>query len=209
MRELLLALILSFFGQQVLAIGESDPEGSDETPDFDQVVVSSYAGAGSGCVSGSGVQAKFSNGKLVLLTGDLDAVAGPDHRRSESREFCEMLIDLDIPTGWTYAIKNASGKVNTRLGPDTRAVVQLTSRFAAGDEESNAELVIEDRGEGNRDFIEDMLDQPVFAPCDVARTLMIKLALRVEASRRGGELAVAAMPGPTAFEMTWKRCPQN
>jgi hypothetical protein len=196
-----LALILT--GTVAMSAGRVITTG--DLPDLSEVDVTGVTMAGTGCIDGSGASVYFDGESLVVEALEIGVVAGAQHRRSDSRESCQFIVDLNVPAGWTYAIENISGGTNTILENESLAQADFASWYGASSETSIASLPITTVGESSEDFAVNM-ESVVYAPCDATRSLKFKMALRVDLGTAQDAFAAAEFNSPVTLGLQWKRC---
>src|SRR5690606_12960464 len=84
-------------------LASADHLDDDVTPPY--VFIQDIQYAGSGCPAGSVWSNLWSDHKRFQLVFDsFAAEVGPYVSRAESRKNCQIMIDLDYPHGWSFAI---------------------------------------------------------------------------------------------------------
>jgi hypothetical protein len=205
MKFLKLGINLALVFKGTLAMSAGRVIDDQEVPDLEQVEVADVTMAGTGCIDGGGASVHFDGEALIVEARELGAIAGDEHRRSDSRESCQFIIGMSVPEGWTYAVGQVSGGLNTALDSDTMAEADFATWFSATSEQGSASMPVYGRGRASEDFSLDM-DTLVFAPCDGERSLKFKMALRVDLGDNVNAFAAADFEGPTRLGLQWKRC---
>ncbi|MEZ4741664.1 MAG: DUF4360 domain-containing protein [Bdellovibrionota bacterium] len=179
-----------------------------DVPDLDDVWISNVAAGGTGCKGQEGAYAYFDGQAIVLQTEGLNVIKGERIPASEARKFCQYLIELEVPSGWTYGIVAVEGNMETYLNYGTKAVAKLNASFVGDGDSGAAEIIHKYTGYDDTNFYE-RLDQVIYAPCDNNRSLKLKQALQLSkasSSRTSRRFSEAQLDSPVSFYLTWKRC---
>jgi hypothetical protein len=196
-----------------------DPDSTDVIP-FETapryVRVRSLSYAGSGCPQGS-VSGRVQAGRdgMMVLFDEFVAEVGPGAPFSAKRKNCQLNIDLDYSSGWSYAVKsmNYNGYVSLERG--VTASIQASLYFQGS--ASTATIRKSLTGPLDRNYvIRDSLgnSSAVWSPCGAQRSLNINTQILLSNSgnsRRSGLIAVSSdagdLPGGVGnLTLMWKRC---
>jgi hypothetical protein len=183
-----------------------------ETPD--QVEVRSVGQSGTGC-GATLTTATFTSDRewLLLFGSDLSARTGPGVLPAEGRVFCQVLVDLDYPDGWQYAVEPASGYTSSlELDADVVATLHIDRWFtgAPAAETMTFEQVF--RGPASSALY--TMEQPApvlgpWSPCGAPRALNVRTEARVSRLQNpSGTGAITISPpwGIQTLHLRWQRC---
>ncbi len=198
--KLLAALLPLTFASAALA----------DAPGYVRIRNISYAG--SGCPAGT-VSQNVAPDLLAftLLFDSYIAQIGPGVALSESRKNCQLLIDLDFPSGWSYTVFTADyrGYASLQSGVSGQ---QISSYYFQGQSQT-ARLGTNFSGPMTRDFqIRDTLGLNAFvwSPCGAQRALNINSQIRLSSSNRtaSGLITTDSIDGEFKhiYGMQWRRC---
>jgi len=137
-------LVLPFVGQSLagVVLGQAsraaagaveDKRESGAELDSAQTLISSVVFAGTGCPSGSGVDSALSaDSNVVTLTfSDYIATTSPTDTITNSRENCQLNLNLNYPDGYQYSVKSAEFRGQASL-EDGVTAEQLTTYYFSG-----------------------------------------------------------------------------
>jgi hypothetical protein len=177
------------------------------------VSIRSAVSGGSGCPGRQplvGVSADRE--RIYFANGVLEAHAGPDEPPAEGRKFCQLTIDLDFPSGYSYAI---SGEWPNRgivdLDPNVNAELKI-ERYFTGELEDSEPIAFTFRGPlSNHSFVEPDPDGVMtpFSPCNRDTLLNIKTSVRVSKLHNpsgSGSIRISPPWGIQVLRLHWKRC---
>jgi Domain of unknown function (DUF4360) len=175
-------------------------------------VVSVMAG-GTGCPDAAAEATVAGDILKVQLNRSFSAEAGPGRLLSASRKNCQVNIQLDVPDGFTYAIKSVETSGYSSLPAGAKGYVQTTTYFTG--EQPQATARREFVGPLAEDFsITETIDDAalVFAPCDVQRALNINSQVKVDkgtsASHEVSSITVDGATFGQSYQLVFARCPQ-
>ncbi|HYX39017.1 MAG TPA: DUF4360 domain-containing protein [Oligoflexus sp.] len=186
-------------------------------------LVPSYVGItmvsvnGSGCPKDS-VQTNIAKDRLSFSLNFWDYLAEvkPGSTPSSQRKFCQISVDLDVPTGWRFAV----------AGFDYRGYIKLDEGIEAA---HNTEYYIQGTGmqgnsvtnskkgpQDNAFFYQQQVkiaDQ-VWSSCEKQRTMQIKLKMQVTNTdpnrfpNAEGTIGTDSVEGSfQKWKLSWSRCP--
>ena len=187
-----------------LALSAARLESTDESPNLAQVKIEGATMAGTGCANGIGASVHLEGSTLVTEARELGAIASRQHRRTDSRESCQFIIDLAVPAGWTYAADRVSGSLKAFLGTGAKARADFAVWFGPG-QLANGTLLATASGSSSTGYSIG-LGPLIYAPCTGGRSLKVKAALNVDRGSRTDTLAAAEFTGPVRYNLRWKRC---
>lgn len=171
--------------------------------------------AGSACPAGS-VSARISAGRdaFDIIADGFVAEVGPGVPFSAKRKNCQLIIDLDYPSGWSYAVHSFEHRGYASLDRGVKATLQASLYFQGQASTATAKTVL--TGPLDRDFVvRDSLgaNAQVWSPCGAQRALNInsQIVLSNSANTRGFGLVTIdtgadAPSGLGKLYITWKRC---
>ena len=137
------------------------------------------------------------------LTGQVNA-----NTTRRNRKFCEMITVLDVPAGWSYAVKYIKGKGYTHLdeGAKVKQTIQANFQF-----NNTHKFVEEIEGPDSKTLKTNIVipdDELVYSPCN--EDMYFKFKLSVQASATDGNSAFIAFEKDWREYMkvglVWKRC---
>ncbi len=184
--------------------------GSRSGPGYVRVRSISYAG--SGCPAGSvSTNVSPDGGSFSLMWDQFDAEAGPGVALSAGRKNCQLALDLDFPSGWSYAVKSVDHRGFVSLESGTTAT--LTTGYYFQGQATTARLSTSFYGPASKDYlVRDTLGSTaqVWSPCGSPRALNINVQARVSSTSRAGSglITLESPVGGTLGGMTleWQRC---
>lgn len=172
------------------------------------VYVRNVSYAGSGCPAGSVDQmVRYHAGDLLIDFDDLIAESGPGIPLTAGRKTCQILIDLRVPSGWSYSVRSATYRGDVDLDAGATAV-QTTSYYFQG-QASTGSLSTTLRGPTRRGFtVTDNLTSSLWSPCGVNRALNINVQAKVTGSRNAYALMSLDSPFNLSHDvkLAWRRC---
>jgi hypothetical protein len=185
-----------------------------DQPNPDDVYITGFSYAGSGCPAGSAVDIISDDARsFILLLDAFVASAGPDISITENRKNCQLNIGLHVPQGWSYAPSNVDFRGYAQLDRRVEGTVKAVYYFGGSTRQATAQSVF--RGPMDDDFvIRDTLglESLVWSPCGVERNLNINTQVRVNNSRNRAGSGMVMLGdfidwGQTlTVNLTWRRC---
>ena len=178
------------------------------------VHVRSLSWAGSGCPAGS-VASNVSPDlqAFTLLFDNYIAQIGPGVPLTESRKNCQIAVDLDFPSGWSYSILTVDYRGYADLESGVRG--EQSSAYYFQGSTATPRLTTTMNGPAARDYqIRDTLGvaATVWSPCGASRALNINSQVRLTSSNRNarGMLTVDSIDGQLktlqVYGLQWRRC---
>lgn len=201
------------YGAPVVIASLFATAASADAPPYVRVRSISYAGTG--CPAGSVSQNVSSdNQAFTLLFDQFVAEIGPGIPLSKNRKNCQIAVDLDFPSGWSYSVATLDYRGFVSLEAGARAEQSAAYYFQG--QAATARLSTPMYGPVNRDFqIRDTLGvaAAVYSPCGLQRALNINTQLRLVANPgASGYIANDSIDGQFQthtlyrYGLTWQRC---
>lgn len=180
-------------------------------PDYARVRSISYAGTG--CPAGT-IQGRFGSDltSFSLESDDFVAEAGPGVALSASRKNCQIMLNVDFPAGWSFAVAEVDYRGYVAL--DRGVSATQTSAYYFQGQSTSARLSTTLTGPTFASYrIKDTLgiSAYVWSPCGLSRALVINAQARVDNTRNrsgDGVITVDRVSGRLAqvYGLSWKRC---
>lgn len=169
--------------------------------------------AGTGCPAGSVSQNVSPDLQaFTLLFDEFVAEVGPGVSLGKGRRNCQIAVDLDFPSGWSYSVATLDyrGYVNLESG----VVADQSAAYYFQGQGATARLNTPMYGPVSRDYqIRDTLGlaAQVWAPCGMQRALNINTQIRLSAQPgRRGLITTDSIDGQMKtlyrYGLTWQRC---
>lgn len=180
-------------------------------PDYVRIRDIKYAG--SGCPAGSvGADVAGDLSAFTLLFDQYQANVGPGIPMNEKRKNCQINLSLEIPNGWSYTLFTVDTRGYVSLEPGVRALQQSLYYFQGQMRTGRLQTVVygpADRNYAARDQI--AMENQVWSPCGVSRSLNINTEVRVDNSAapfRQGMITVDSIDGQfkQIYGMQFRRC---
>ncbi|WP_255955692.1 DUF4360 domain-containing protein [Streptomyces odontomachi] len=201
----LFAAALSAQGAQAATTPDAAP--SEAT----QVSIESVNG--SGCPAGTArVSVASDNSTLTVTYSNYYALAGIGAEPTDARKNCQLILDVEAPAGYTYAIfgLDYSGHAHIEAGATGS---QRSEYFFQGSTSGVVKShTITGPYDGDWSTSDDTSDQLVWAPCDAQRYLNVNTELRVDAGTSDTQhssslIAMRSTDAPAStYHLTWKKC---
>jgi hypothetical protein len=177
----------------------------------EQVSIRSLVYAGSGCAPRVGLIGRLGgfdrNGfpqKLSLAFANYNARQGPGILLSERRRNCNLVLSLNLPGGWQYAIKSVRYQGFASLPPSVSALQQSAYEYPFVSGVATLESTL--RGSFVARFQRDDSLLPrewVWSPCNRA----MPLNLRTQIVLSGPRIRPANLRASTHnYGLIWRRC---
>jgi hypothetical protein len=198
-----------------LALVLSGPAYADtpapDAPPSGTVTAATVTANGSGCPAGTAkVHVNRRNTGFRVVFDQYFAMAGRDAEPTARRRNCFLIVQMQVPSGWTYAIADAEYRGYAHLAAGTSAV-QATTYYVQGSSDTK-NLTHTINGPYDARFVTRDTGALVWAPCDQQRNLNINTELRANLG--------TADPGSTNFisltkwrntsyaryRFAWRRC---
>ena len=196
--------------------GSGGGSGGDRPGDVTlpgDISINSLIYAGSGCPVGSVAESvSRDNNAFTLIFDDFIAEVGPGVSRRESRKNCQLLIDIDQPAGWTYALATFDYRGFVSLDRGLKATQKATYYFQAQSNQQSFETQFQ--GVVDKDFVaRDVVPTAAlqFAPCDSKRPLNINSQVKIDSSRNrngSGIITQDSVDGKLSqtYGLIWRKC---
>lgn len=181
------------------------------------VRVRSLSYAGSGCSAGSvDTSIAADRQSFTMYFDEFLAEVGPGVALREKRKNCQLNIDLDYPSGWSYAVASLDYRGYVSLERGITATQSTSLYFQGQGQRQTATLRQAFTGPIERDFlIHDGLAGAarVWSPCGSQRSLNLNtsIQLNTSSSERSGLITLGYgagdLPGGVGqLALVWKRC---
>jgi hypothetical protein len=178
-----------------------------------QVTVRRITYAGSGCPAGSVSQNLSPDSTAFTLIFDsFVAEVGPGVPFSERRKNCQINVDLNFPSGWSFTVTQIDYRGYVSLEPGVTGLQKANYYFQGQRQSANAGTPF--YGPTDKDYqVRDTvgLDAEVWSPCGASRALNINSQVRLDnrrAPESRGLLTTDSIDGTftTKFYLNWRRC---
>lgn len=169
--------------------------------------------AGTGCPAGSVSENLSPDFKAFTLIFDsFVAQVGPGVPFSEKRKNCQINVDLNFPSGWSFTVSNIDYRGFASLEPGVIGLQKATYYFQGQRQSSNAGTPF--YGPLEKDyFVRDTLslESAVWSPCGAQRSLNINSQVRLDNQRapmNSGLLTTDSIDGTfeTKLYLMWRPC---
>ncbi|WP_163832820.1 DUF4360 domain-containing protein [Spartinivicinus ruber] len=210
------------FGASICAIAllpmvsvSANPTIALEDPPENSVYIEDIVYGGTGCPNGTvGTSIAPSGLNFGVSFDQYIAGIGEDYTRADKRKYCELRINLHVPSGYSYAIADIIYRGYAEL--DKGIVGTLKSRYRFQGELLEAGFAKTIRGQVDKDFAyEDTLDLEsyVWSDCGATAPVVLNTQIRlnstpVAAPNAGGTIGVDSVEGKLTQEygLVWRRC---
>ena len=183
------------------------PARADDLPSSLSIRGITYAGSGcpAGTIEGD-VASDLSGVKLYF--DEFVAETGPGVPFSEGRKNCQIVLDLNLPQGWSYAIANVSYRGYVDLDRGVTATQTSTYYFQGSANQASLHTTL--NGPVNDDYvIRDTLavTNQIWSPCSAQRALNINASVRTT-GRSYGLITLDSVKARVehAYGLTFRRC---
>ncbi len=169
--------------------------------------------AGSGCPAGTVAQNLASDfSAFTLLFDQYAAEVGPGVPFSLKRKNCQLNIDLEVPSGWSYTLFSVDTRGYVALQPGVSAIQQSTYYFQGQLQSARLRTTMVgplDQNYSARDQLG--LGSVVWSPCSAVRSLNINTEVRADNSFNPagqGMITIDSIDGDfkLVYGLRWKRC---
>ena len=192
----------------VLALCFSAAASGQTAPDWVRFRSINYAG--SGCPAGTVAQ-NIAADRLAftLLFDSYVAEAGPGVPLSQTRKNCQINIDLEFPSGWTYTVFAVDYRGFANLQAGVQGTQKSAYYFQGGTGPAAQSTLY---GPVLKDyFYRDVFEAQVWSVCSVSRALNINSQIRVDnalAPANSGVMTIDSIDGHVVqtYGITWRRC---
>jgi hypothetical protein len=194
--------------------GTTTPASADTTPPG-QITINLVTVNGSGCAAGTAAVALSPDDTAFTVTySSYLAQAGGGVSPVDFRKNCQLVVNVHVPQGFTYAIAEADYRGFASLA-DGASAVERANYYFQGDPQT-AYVTHNFSGPLGDDW-EQVDSTPVaslvFAPCGVERDFDINTELRVNAGTQNPSttsfITMDSTDGSitTTYHFAWKTCP--
>jgi hypothetical protein len=215
---MILAAAAAMAGASFLALGGSASahtlvDDHDFNKPQDGVKITGLTYGGTGCKDGT-VAASLSGDyeAITLIFDKYDAEIGGHADNSKKRRFCQILLDLEFPAGFSYSLVSLDYSGYASLDHGITAEQKSTYFFQgfAKDERYSFKTKIQGVFDGDYDR-HDELEMLAWSPCDKKRGLNIVTTLQL-ANRRNkdgvGLITLDSIEGVVKekYGLRWRKC---
>lgn len=194
----------------------SPPAMAQETPA--NVTIETINVLGSGCPHGSVTSNLAADRKsFTVIFRDYIAEIGPGRPLSDSRNSCQLTLDLHTPPGWRFAVASFTHRgffdLNDGILAKHSTIYYFQGQILNGEFHEN----IKGPGRSSFHFKHDVaLPDVLWSSCDRNRALNIKSSLRLEKPQpeafphASGIIGTDAIDGSLhsqEWRLLWARCP--
>ncbi|MFW7380677.1 MAG: DUF4360 domain-containing protein [Oligoflexus sp.] len=199
-----LGFVVGIIGFQSLGFGQS-------APSFVNISRISYNG--SGCPLGTVNENVSTDRQAFTLTfSEYAAEAGPTLALSAQRRNCQVTVDLNFPSGWSYSIVSIDYRGFAFLDRGVRGTHAASYYFQGQGQTARSSTTL--RGFFNDSyFVRDVLglNAVVWSPCGARRALNINSEVRVDNRfnrNAEGLMTVDSIDGQVihTYNLAWRRC---
>jgi len=204
------ALIASTASAQ--AATPSSPEASPS----EQITVSINTINGSGCPSGTAaVAANADNTAFTVTYSDYLAMVGVGASAADFRKNCQLNLDINVPSGFTYAIASVDYRGYAYLEDGANAMQRAGYYFQGSSDTSYSTHEWDGPYDDNWQATDSTeWAELVWAPCGEQRNFNINTELRVYggSSDTGSTTSLMTMDSTdgaasTVYHLAWQECP--
>jgi hypothetical protein len=188
------------------------PAAFGDAPDTLRIRSISYAG--SGCPAGTVAENVSPDRQaFTLLFDSYVAEIGPGIPFVQKRKNCQLLIDLDYTSGWSFGIMELDYRGYAAMEPGVNALQKTRTYFQGQSQTMSRETRL--IGPSDSDFfIHDVVPATavVWSPCAVKRALNINSEIRLENSSNPsgqGLITTDSIDGSLTgfvYHLRWRRC---
>jgi hypothetical protein len=180
-----------------------------------EVRIRSISWAGSGCAAGT-VASNLEPGfrALTLLFDSIVAEIGPGVPISLSRRSCQLLVDLDVPQGWSYSVVDVDYRGSANLDPGVSAVQRSTWSFRGQPQTARLEATLTGPFVGDYQIRDSLgINTLVWSPCGAQRALIINESIRLVNNSGSTDARGVTTTGSIndtvkhIYGLQWRRCP--
>lgn len=184
---------------------------ASDAPEY--VNIKTIAHGGSGCPQDTVGQLVASDRKsFTLLFDEFVVEAGPGVDANEKRKNCQISIDLEFPSGWTYSVVGFDYRGYASL--DSKVDGKITSKYYFQGSALHKEFSTTLDGSMDDDYLASDtfgVDAISWSPCGDTRALNINTEIFVDNSRKKrnyGLMTVDSLDGSVKqeYRLQWQRC---
>ncbi|SDE16635.1 DUF4360 domain-containing protein [Glycomyces harbinensis] len=168
---------------------------------------------GSGCPQGTAsVAVGPGNTSFTVVYSRFLAEAGGGADAVDSRKNCQINLEVNIPSGYTYAIAKAEYRGFGHLERGATGLQQASYYFTGSSQTTSSAHELEGPYNGTWRFADQAaVDELVYKPCGEQRNFNINAELRVGAGDDAALTSFMAMDSTkasieTVYHFAWKRC---
>ena len=197
----------------LLAMIPQAPALAQPSPSHGEVYVRSLSHGGSGCGVGTVAENISPDAKaFTLVFSNYAAEIGPNVPRVENRKFCNILVDLKVPSGWSYSLFRVDYRGYVNLDAGVQGVQQSSYYFQGLSVGTRPFRTVFngpiDRNYQTKDAL--ALEASNWSPCGVSRALVLQTEVRLTSSQRRaqGIITTDSINGEVEhkYGVQWKRC---
>ena len=174
---------------------------AEETPETYSVL--SVQSAGSGCPEQQ-LESEFADANTlsINLISGMEVTSSPEGPISSTRKNCLMVIDIDYPNNWQYALVSATLAGEASIAPSAVAVHKISAHYQGYSTDMIAQLTLSDKEDVT--YNESIEFQPEeWSPCGRKRHLVKNIQTRI---RGTDDLSYIRSQPQTEIQLKWKRC---
>lgn len=204
---------LGFLAVAAAALVCATGEDASAQPPASEVSIASVRLSGSACPAGTYDAFLVDNNRsFVIVFNQFNVSAGPMIPLTESSKDCAVLLTLNIPEGWTYAVGSIVAAGHAELQRDVVGRLRVNARFP-GTRSGRAEIrIVGPTRAGGQDFeTSGVLDLITYSRCGRSDPLLIGMNATADNTRNrdnSGLLTVTDLTGTfvTKFNLVFQRC---
>jgi hypothetical protein len=215
---MILAAAAAMAGASFLALGGTASahtlaDDFDDQKPKDGVMITGVTYGGTGCKDAT-VAASLSADyeALTLMFDEYVAEIGKDTDQSKKRRFCQILVDLDFPAGFSFSLVSLDYSGYASLDWGVRAEQKSTYYFQGFAKDERYSFKTRLLGEIDTDYDRhDELEMLAWSPCDKRRGLNIVTTLQLDNRRNKdgeGHITLDSIEGVVKekYGLRWRKC---
>lgn len=214
MIKMLLALVVALPISAATPVSAAAAEAADAP--VGRVTVDVVSANGSGCPAGTtDVEVASDNSEFrIIHRGGYVARVGPGADPTDFRKNCQLILDIRVPSGFTFGIVRADYRGRVGLAAGARAL-QGASYYFQGDSNTVRRVHGFTGPLWDHWATTDTFDpgSVIFAPCDAHRYFNLNTELRVDEGTSNPQTTASwiSMDSPdrnpnSRYRFIWKRC---
>ncbi|GAB3430600.1 DUF4360 domain-containing protein [Actinophytocola sediminis] len=189
------------------------PAGAQDNPPDDRITVDIVTVNGSGCPAGTAAVATSTDNTAFTVTySDYVAQVGQGADPTDLRKNCQLVLQVHIPQGFTYAIAQADYRGFAHLARGASALQQASYYIQGTSPTTRSSHPINSPVSDNWQFTDRTeTAELVYAPCGEERNLNINTELRVSSGSSGTASSFVTMDSTdgaasTKYHFHWLQC---
>lgn len=193
----------------------SPPTDPSVAPPSEKITVDVVTVNGSGCPAGTtAVAVSPDNTAFTVTYSDYLAQVGVGAKATDMRKNCQLVLNVHIPSGFTFAIAQADYRGFAHLESGATGLEKANYYFQGSSSNSSASHQIPSPYDDNWQTTDiTPVAELVFAPCGVQRYLNVNTELRVGAgtSNTAATTSFISMDSTdgsvsTMYHFSWMKC---